>query len=40
MGALESMVHLMTPDNASLNLKANHWEKASKAVTRGLLASW
>lgn len=33
MGALASMVHLMTPDNASLNLKASHWETASKAVT-------
>ena len=40
MGALESIVNLMTPDNASLKLKASYWETASKAVTCGFLASW
>lgn len=35
MGALESVVHLMNPDNASLNLKTRYWETASKAVTCG-----
>lgn len=40
MGALENMVHLMTPDNASLNLKASNWETANKAVTCEFLAAW
>jgi hypothetical protein len=40
VGALESAVNLMTPDNASLKLKASHWETASKAVTGEFLASW
>lgn len=32
MGILASVVNLMTPDNMSLKLKANHWEIASKAI--------
>lgn len=40
VGALESIVNLMTPDNGSLKLKVSHWETASKAVSSGFLASW
>lgn len=40
VGALESVVNLMTPDNAALKLKASHGETANKAVTCGFLASW
>lgn len=40
VGALESTVNLMTPDNASLKLKASHWGTANKVVTSGFLASW
>lgn len=32
VGILASVVNLMTPDNMSLKLKANHWEIASKAI--------
>lgn len=40
VGALESIVNLMSPDNTALKLKESYWETADKAVTSGFLASW
>lgn len=40
VGSLVSVVNLMTPDNASLTLRAGHWETAIKAIACDFLAPW